>query len=51
MALNPQLNPNTDYPIANDNEHFILQETDIEFMIIINTLGKLEGIGKCILTT
>ena len=50
MALNPCLGSDNE-PLRVKNENFILKRKNIEFEIIIDSLGKLKGIGDCILTT
>ena len=51
MALNPPIHIKTNQPYRSPNEHFILDKTGLEFEIIIGTLGKINGQGKCALST
>ena len=50
MSINPPLTSDLD-PLRNSNEHFILQRDAVTFEIIIDGLGRLQGSGKCILTS
>jgi len=50
MALNPFLDENYE-PLRAKTENFILKRKNIEFEIIIHELGKLKGVGDCVLST
>ena len=50
MALNPCLGSDNE-PLRVKNENFILKRKNVEFEIIIDSLGKLKGVGDCILST
>ena len=50
MALNPVLDSDNE-PLRAKTESFILKRKNIEFEVILGTLGKLKGIGELVLTT
>ena len=50
MALNPPVGPDGQ-PLRLPTEHFILERKEIDFEVKIDTIGKLKGKGRLILTS
>ena len=50
MALNPPVGADGQ-PLRLETEHFILERREIDFEVKIDSIGKLKGKGRLILTS